>query len=346
MQVLASDPERLYDRLRTMLCRMQSTVQAEVIRRRDASTIAELSGVSHVTEADTIYRVDTLAEAAILDWFERHWPTEHPVELLMEGLEGRGPVTFPSGTKAEACAFLCLVDPIDGTRCFMHDKRSAWVLAGIAPHAGAGTRLSGIVAASMTELPVRKQRLADQLSVTRGAGPAGVHAERTSLDDGSRSAAPLEPSAATDLQHGFATFSRFLPPARVLISEFEAAVLARLHAALGGGEGGTSMVFEDQYISSAGQLHGLMSGRDRLIADLRPEAMRRLGLPVDTVAHPYDLCTALIMEELGCPIIDARGEPLDAPMDTTTPVSWVGFANAELANRAWPVIAETISEFF
>ena len=57
------------------------------------------------------------------------------------------------GAERPDAEFVWVLDPIDGTRCIMHDKRSAWVLAGIAPQKGEATRLSDIVAASMTELP-------------------------------------------------------------------------------------------------------------------------------------------------------------------------------------------------
>jgi len=38
------------------------------------------------------------------------------------------------------------------------------------------------------------------------------------------------------------------------------------------------------------------------------------------------------------------GGPLDAPLDTTTPVGWIGFANQTLARLVRPVLHRLIRE--
>jgi hypothetical protein len=43
------------------------------------------------------------------------------------------------------------------------------------------------------------------------------------------------------------------------------------------------------------------------------------------------VCVALLLEEMGCPLQHPAGGRLDVALDTTTPVSWVGFANESLA---------------
>src|SRR5690606_23431677 len=98
----------------------------------------------------------------------RHWPREQPVELVMEGLAAG--TTFPRGIAVADTRWKLILDPIDGTRCLMYDKRPAWALAGLAPQRGARTRLSDIVVAAMTELPNAKAGEADQFSAVRG-GP-------------------------------------------------------------------------------------------------------------------------------------------------------------------------------
>ena len=55
--------------------------------------------------------------------------------------------------------------------------------------------------------------------------------------------------------------------------------------------------FEDQYLSTGGQLYELMAGHDRFIADIRPllqSVVASRGLPPALCCHPYDICTALI----------------------------------------------------
>jgi fructose-1,6-bisphosphatase/inositol monophosphatase family enzyme len=52
--------------------------------------------------------------------------------------------------------------------------------------------------------------------------------------------------------------------------------------------------------------------------------------------HPYDICTALIAQELGCIITAPDGKPLRVTLDTTSPVAWVGYANPALARMIGP----------
>ena len=101
------------------------------------------------------------------------------------------------------------------------------------------------------------------------------------------------PSSATDLEHGFAGLAKFFVPGKVALAELETKLFARL---------GSRHVFDDEYISSGGQLHELIVGHDRFVADLRPL--------VDAEAlacHPYDVCTAMLLEEAGGVVTDPRG---------------------------------------
>ena len=156
---------------------MQEEIRQHVIRARGEVALEDLSQVETVTEADTVYHIDRISEEAILSWFEANWPAELSTVLVMEGLSDADRMVFPRTTPAEQARFICIVDPIDGTRGLMYDKRSAWVLAGVAPNRGSESNLSDIEVAVMTELPTSKQRLADQMSAVRGAGIAGVRSE-------------------------------------------------------------------------------------------------------------------------------------------------------------------------
>lgn len=283
-----------------------------------------MTRVAAVTTADTIYAIDKVSEHAVLGWFAKNWPKRWPVELVMEGLEGNA-VTFPRGTPVARTLFKCILDPIDGTRGIMYDKRSAWSLAAIAPQRGARTNLSDIIVAAMTELPTSKAGLADQLSVVRSQG---VQAERIDLRTGRRQKFQPRPSRAKDVAHGFASFVKFFPPGKAWAAEREERLWRRLGAGV--------EVFDDQYLSTGGQLYELLMGHDRFIADLRPLAFAALKLGAPLACHPYDVCTALIAQELGCIITAPDGRPLRVPLDTTSPVAWVGYANKSLARKIGP----------
>jgi hypothetical protein len=163
------------------------------------------------------------------------------------------------------------------------------------------------------------------------------------LDSRQRNRFEPRPSTATDLLGGFASFARFFPQAKGLLAEFEECLWNRLYAL---GKPGNPLIFDDQYVCSGGQLFQLLTGRDRMLGDLRPLALAKLGLDEALACHPYDVCTALIAQEAGCPIGDPRGRPLDAPLDTVTPVAWIGFANRELEAHVRPALDELLERYF
>lgn len=318
-----------WESIRQLLCELQERLLDQVVQARQSVRTGELAEVSDVTVADTIYAVDKVSEELILDWMKQHWPPGLPVELVMEGLEDRGAVTFPPDTPVTQTRLKLIIDPIDGTREIMWDRRSAWVLAGVAPQKGAGTRLSDIQVAAMTELPTTRAWRADQFSGVRGGKLIG---STRNLLTGEQTPCVPVPFSGTSLHHGFSAFASPFPVgkqrtaaiAERFYTEFESLPLRELP------------IFEDQYLSTGGQYHDLMTGRLRLYADLRPLIFTPLenGL----CAHPYDVCTILLPELAGVIITAPDGSPLDAPLDTTTPVAWVGFANPRLAARARPAL--------
>ncbi|MBL9202696.1 MAG: inositol monophosphatase [Opitutaceae bacterium] len=325
--------------LRRLLCALQRDIRDAVIaaRKKQAGKFARVVGV---TTADTIYHIDRISEAAVVAWFARHWPKSQPVEIVMEGLEGEA-VTFPRGTPVARTLWKCILDPIDGTRGIMYDKRPAWILAGLAPQRGARTHLGDIVVAAMTELPVSKQDRADQLSAVLGGG---VVAETHDLARGTVRGWTPRPSRACHFEHGFASLARFFPEGKALLG----AVEEDLWRALGVlGKNGGQLVFDDQYISTGGQLFELIAGHDRMLGDLRPAAYAKLGFSAATLCcHPYDICTALIAREAGCLVERPGGGPLREPLDTTTPVAWMGYANADLARAVRPVLRRVMARRF
>ena len=333
-------PRELHQ-VRRLLCRLENAIRDTLLAARDAQS-ADFARIAAVTAADTIYQVDRISEEAILAWFEAHWPARWPVELVMEGLEGET-VTYPAGTPVARTALKCILDPIDGTRCLMYDKRSAWVLAAVAPQRGKKTHLGNVLAAAMTELPTSKQWAADQISGIRGGGPRGLVAERVNVREGTTSRLTLRPSQAADFRHGFASLARFFPEGKGLLAQFEETLWDAL---CGPGKNSSPLIFDDQYLSTGGQIYELLAGHDRMLGDLRPLAFRRLGLDSALVCHPYDVCTALLLQEAGGVVETPQGTPLRSPLDTTSPVAWLGYANPGLARQARPVLRRLLKEYF
>lgn len=324
------------ERARQLLCSLQNSIRDALIAAR-ARHAHRFARVAAVTAADTIYQVDRISEAAIFAWFEAHWPRSWPVQLVMEGIEDGEKVTFPRDTPVAKTIFKCILDPIDGTRNLMYDKRAAWALAGLAPQRGPETQLGDIVVAAMTELPTTKQWRGDQLSAVRGRG---VVAQAVDVRTGRGRKLALRPSQATDFRHGFASLVRFFPEGKELTARLEEALWRELYG-LGGA---TPQVFEDQYITTGGQLYEIAAGRDRMLADLRPLVFAKLGFTSPLVCHPYDICTELILREAGGLVEAPDGKPLRSPLDTTTPVTWIAYANPVLARQMRPVLRRLMRE--
>ncbi|MEM1128191.1 MAG: inositol monophosphatase [Bacteroidota bacterium] len=311
---------------------------AVVLAETQIQSEASLARVHKRTAADTIYHIDRVGEGPLLEALERHLAPLAPVLLIAEGVAEQGR-TIPAGTPTEQVRWRLLMDPLDGTRGLMYQKRSAWILSGLAPDRGPATSLQDIEVAVQTEVPLVKQHLYDQLWAVRGEG---AQARRIHRFSGASEGLPLQPSTATSLAHGFGSVCRFFPGGRDVLGRVDDLIARRL---LGPGTAGVSRCYEDQYIASGGQLYELMVGHDRYVADVRPwlaPLLQARGEAAPSCAHPYDLSTLLIAEEAGVVITNLEGGPVDAPLDTTTDVGWVGYGNASLRATIEPALREAL----
>jgi len=287
---------------------------------------------------DTIYAVDRISERVLLEHFADvagRWSCV----LVAEGLGPTGQTVLPLGTSADTAELRIIVDPIDGTRGLMYQKRPAWILTGVAPNRGASTTLADIEMAVQTEIPLLKQHLCDALWVIGGE----VGGERLDRVSDKRIRLAPRPSRAPTIAHGFGGLARFVPGGRDVLAAIDDAVAERL---LGPVERGSALTFEDQYISTGGQLYELLMGHDRWVADVRPllepllhERGRALGL----CCHSYDLCTESIARAAGVIVTDECGERLTAPLDVSTGVAWLGFANGQIRKEVWSVLPELLT---
>jgi fructose-1,6-bisphosphatase/inositol monophosphatase family enzyme len=317
---------------------LQEEVRRAVVDACERASLDALSGIAAEEEGDTIYAIDRVSEETLVDFFSREVAPRAALVLIAEGIEG-GRVVLPRGTREADARWRIIVDPIDGTRAIMYQKRSAWVLTGVAPNRGPDTRLSDIALAVQTEIPLVKQHLCDVLWA--GAGE-GAHAERVNRLTGERRALAIRPSGAPTIAHGFAMLARFFPGAREELAAIDEEIV---FAALGPPQPGKAHLFEDQYISSGGQLYELMAGHDRFIADIRPlmdAHLAQKGKPLGICCHPYDLATELIARELGVIVTDAYGRRLDAPLAVEPDVSWVGYANAGIQAQVEPLLQHAL----
>ena len=322
------------------ILRLHALIRDEVVATTERSAVEDLASIDRDDEGDTIYAVDRVSEELLIDFVEREISVRAPVVLIAEGLHG-GKLILPRDADEADAVWRIIVDPIDGTRGLMYQKRSAWILTGVAANRGAQTGLADIELAVQTEIPLIKQHLSDTLWAVRGEGAQGERLNRLS---GERRPLTLQPSRARSIAHGFAMVARFFPGAREELAAIDEEIV---RGALGPPLHGKAHCFEDQYISTGGQLYELMAGHDRFVADLRPlmeQLLERRGQSLGICCHPYDLCAELIARELGIIVTDAHGQPLNAPLDVEADVAWSGYANAAIRAQIEPLLRRALAE--
>jgi hypothetical protein len=331
--MLAVDPQVVVDRL----AQFQREVRKLIARSHNSGGHA----VTRITAADTIYAIDADVDPLLED-FCSDWAKTTPLVLIAEGLENEhgeeAAKVFPQGSREEDALIRLIVDPIDGTRGIMYDKRAAWALAGVAPNKGPGTRLRDIEVAVMTELPTSKMGFGDVLWAIKGRGADG---KRVDLRSGEEQPLIISPSKATTIDHGFATVADFFPGTKVLAGQVMEHLVRNLIGEL---DVTRATVFEDQYISTGGQFYELIVGHDRFIADLRPLLYKIQKQPEGLCCHPYDCAAMLIAEEAGVVLTDGLGNPLNGPLDVTTGMSWAAYANRDLQRAIEPILTRYLRE--
>ena len=323
------DPRALVE----LLLDLHGRVRDDVVAAAERQHIESLAAVDRDEPGDTIYALDVVGEEVVTG-FADVLARDHSFVLVAEGLRG-GRRCYPEGCDPASADWWIIVDPIDGTRGLMYQKRSAWVLTGVAPNRGPATSLRDIVLAVQTEIPLVKQHLSDQLWAVRGQG---ARARRHNRLTGESRPIELRPSTATTIAHGYASIARFFPGARDQSAALDDAIVL---GALGPYLPGKAHCFEDQYASTGGQLYELAAGHDRFVADLRPllgPLLAGRGLPPALTCHPYDICTALIAEESGVVVTDPYGRTLDAPLNLEAEVAWAGYANARIRAQVEPLL--------
>lgn len=309
-------------------------IRDEVVAACERRSIDELSAVVGDDAGDTLFAVDRLSERVLLARFDelsRRWPCL----LVAEGLGQDGRRVLPEGTREQDVEIVVMVDPIDGTRGLMVQKRPAWVLTGVAPYGHGRETLADIAVAVQTEIPLVKQNLCDTMWAVAGGGATGERFDRIT---GARRPLALRPSRAGTIDQGFGGVGRFFPGARAELAAIDDEVV---EAVLGPTVKGRAAAFEDQYISNAGQLYELVMGHDRWVAELRPlvePLLARRGRALGICSHPYDLCTELIAREAGVLVSDPSGRPLSAPLDVFTDVAFVAYANQAIRSQVDPAL--------
>ncbi|HED66028.1 MAG TPA: hypothetical protein ENJ09_10805 [Planctomycetes bacterium] len=275
---------------------------------------------------DWTFGLDLPSERWIDAWLDER-SSEGPISLLTEdrGWRHRGPdgelEGFDHGGPRIA------IDPVDGTRNLMADLRSAWTVVSFAPAGPGPPRLSDLTGGILSEIPPPSCERVRALWASEGV----CTLEERSGDRTTR--VPLRADGDDRADHGYFPFFRFDPTLRPDLALLEARFFARL-AHHEGSE--LDSIFDDQYISNAGQLFLTATGTYRMVVDARALVARRAGRAT-TTSKPYDVAGAILCARAaGVELTAADGSELDFPIDAVTPVDFVAYANAPTRARLEP----------
>jgi len=301
-------------------------------RARADATSDELAAPGGWRAGDLTYALDDAVDP-LLDDFVARVLDRHPITLVAEG-----PGTLGAGERAAGQPVRVLVDPIDGTRSLMHDLRSAWVVTGVAPDRGDATRLSDVQLAVQTELVPTGSAVYHVIVGERGRAS---RLERRDFRSGRLlEERTLRVPPAPRLDNGYFCFTRYLPDERPLVARLEQSFLRRAIAEHGLS---TRLIYDDQYLCSAGQLWLAATGRYRMAVDLR-RWLRRVHGGDSFTAKPYDVGALLAFREAGLIVLDADMRPLDAPLDTETPLDLVVFPDERVRAAFQPLVEAAMEE--
>ncbi len=281
---------------------------------------------------DVTYGIDVPTEQVLDRWLLATARRE-PISLLTEdaGWRHRGPNGH--GGVRELPGFdhggvRIVVDPIDGTRNLMADVRSAWSVIAIAGPGDHEPRMSDVEGGVLAEIPDSR---GGEARLFRATSDGRVRLSIESVDGTLvRQDGIWQCDDDGRVDNGYFPFFRYSHDMRPEIARIEAAFFERLERLEGAD---IRTCYDDQYISNGGQLALVTLGTYRMIADLRAHLARQRGKPTLT-CKPYDCAGAiLVARAAGAVVTDVGGGELDFPLDVSTPVSFVAWANRATRSR-------------
>ena len=102
---------------------LHDRIRSAVVSACERQSHDAMAEVAHDDAGDTIYAVDRVSETTLIEGLAEVARNE-PLVLIAEGHPPEG-LVLPQGAAETDCRWRLLVDPIDGTRGLMYQKRPA-----------------------------------------------------------------------------------------------------------------------------------------------------------------------------------------------------------------------------
>ena len=103
--------------------RIHERVRDAVVRASEQAEVDQLAEISDdESQGDTIYAIDRVSEELLVQLFAEELAQTAPLVLIAEGIED-GKLVLPVGATESDAIWRVIVDPIDGTRGLMYQKK-------------------------------------------------------------------------------------------------------------------------------------------------------------------------------------------------------------------------------
>ena len=303
-------------------------------------TPEKLAQIAEQGSGDVVYKIDVKPEQIVEEYFNKLGE-----EIPLLGISEKTGTRIYGNNEPE---YFAIADPLDGTRHLMYQLQdTAFSLVGLGKVKEDETpKLEDIEFCAMLQVPNLDKKYIDLVIAEKGKRTK-IERYETETWEKVETLKPT-PSKASSIAHGFVAFTSFFPP-REHLAKIADYVVEKV---IGKIEKGKALVFFHEYISNAGQFYYLLTGRYRMVADLRPlqeEVLKKQGKELGLCAHPYDVCCALALKEAGCIITDGFGSEegfWNYPCDTQTNVHFMAFANGKLYKEIAPIVVEAMEELW
>jgi fructose-1,6-bisphosphatase/inositol monophosphatase family enzyme len=291
---------------------------------------------------DLTFDLDRACEEVLASWLEES-ARSSPISLLTEDRGWRHLGPGAQGVRAlegfDHGGPRVAIDPVDGTRNLMADLRPAWTVIGLCGPGAKQPTMSEVVLGVVSEIPDTRAARARLLTAALGQG---ARVASIDLSDGRMlEEVGLHTDEVAHIDHGYFPFFAYHPRIRPEIARVAAGFFERLEEHEGAA---LESCYDDQYISSGGQLALLALGTYRAVVEMRSLVARLADSPTQ-VAKPYDVTGALLCaREAGCVVARPDGSELDFPIDTSTPIDFAAWANSATAQRLAPHLAAVLAQ--
>ena len=297
-------------------------------------SIANLSAVKEENSNDFAYAIDVIMDQVYKPYVDDLYKRNEQINILSEHY------SYPIRDNAE---YFVLIDPVDGSRELMRDERAAWLIFAYGKWKGKETKLKDIQGVILGRLPPSREHIYEFILASETTEPLVYKFDLTTLRG--RNIENLEEweveelknRGLNDIDHSHICFVAPFPPYKhvaEIADNFWNAV-------------GNKVIFNEQYLTTAGQMLAMLEGKISLIVDIRKIIKNRYGVDM-LCAHPYDVPAAYILKKLGAIVTgkDMKEESFwNQPLiPLNTDMEFIAFPNKEMFNKYAEILKNAINK--